>query len=237
MYQILPFMEQTAVWDGDGKTGIDRAREPMKHAIPDYYCPSRRAAEPGPSATHPQHRYKNRNVGRTNGPLGKNDYAGCCLNTNWWELEWRWHVFPDRAALLAAGFGDLPYETDGAIYRTDYYANRRSVASMSHLLDGTTNTLVVAEKRYRLRDLGGNPGYDNEGYICGWDWDEMRRGDWPPLPDEQNRGPDARFGSSHPGGINALFGDGATHLVSYDINLEVFARMCHRNDKGSFTMP
>lgn len=237
MYQILPFIEQVAVHEGSGKTGVDRARDPMQHAIPDYYCPSRRPAEPGPGGNHPQVRYKNMNVGQTSGPLGKNDYAGCCLNTNWWELASRWHVFPDNIAVSAAGFVDMSYETDGAIYRTDYYGNRTQVGAFRTLQDGTANTLIVSEKRYRLVDIGGNPGYDNEGYICGWDWDTMRRGDWPPLPDDKSAGPDSRFGSSHPGGINALFGDGSVRLVSFDVEIEVFARMCHRADGGSFKMP
>lgn len=238
MYQILPFIEQTAVWEGNGKTGVQRAREPMQHAIPEYYCPSRRAAEPHPGGTRPQRRYKNANVGNPNVPLGQNDYAGCCVNGNWWSLT-QLSKFPDNNAVRAAGFSDPPYGSSGVIKQTDFYSNNgRGTLRMASVQDGTSNTLVVSEKRYNLRDVGGAPGYDNEGYTSGWDWDEMRRGDYPPFPDINRSGsPGDFFGSSHPGGLNALFADGSVHSITYDVDREVFARMCHRSDGGTFEMP
>jgi prepilin-type processing-associated H-X9-DG protein len=121
------------------------------------------------------------------------------------------------------------------IKRTDWYnSNGRKTLGMESVVDGTSNTLVVAEKRYALRHVGSNPGYDNEGYICGWDWDVMRRGDWVPLPDRKDGGdPQPHFGSSHPGGVNSVFADGSVHLISYDVDRITFARICHRQDGGA----
>jgi prepilin-type N-terminal cleavage/methylation domain-containing protein/prepilin-type processing-associated H-X9-DG protein len=235
MYQILPFMEQEAVYKGAGKSGLDRAREPLAHGIPEYYCPSRRRAKPD-NCNPPQRNYRNENVGRRgNGPLSKNDYAGACVNGDWGDLR-QLARFPDMAAVRAAGFTNLWNNTDCAIYRTNqWHSNRRwqETFSLVDLRDGTSNTLVAAEKRYSLNDINGCPGYDNEGAICGWDWDVLRHGAKMPMPDPNSGGTDNRFGSSHPGGMNALFGDGSTHQVSYTVDLETFARMCHRADGGT----
>jgi prepilin-type processing-associated H-X9-DG protein len=111
------------------------------------------------------------------------------------------------------------------------------VGTFADYRDGSSNTLIVSEKRYRLRDVGGNPGYDNEGYVSGVDWDVIRRHTLKPIKDATNSGPDPRFGSSHPGGINALFGDGAVHLVPYTVDMINFARLCHRLDGATAQVP
>jgi prepilin-type N-terminal cleavage/methylation domain-containing protein/prepilin-type processing-associated H-X9-DG protein len=239
MYQILPYIEQQAVYDGSGKSGVDRARDPMRHAIKAYYCPSRRKAEPDNSGNPPQRRYNNENVGQAgNSPLGKNDYAGCCQNGNWRGLE-QLPDFSNHNQVKAAGFDDLPWNSSGSIIRTNWYDNNgRRTLSMSDMRDGTSTTLIVSEKRFSLGHVGSNPGYDNEGYISGWDWDVMRRGDWAPLPDRKDRGnPNAHFGSSHPGGINALLVDGSVHGIPYEVDRIVFARICHRLDGGAVDLP
>ena len=46
-----------------------------------------------------------------------------------------------------------------------------------------------------------------------------------------------RFGSSHPSGINGLFGDGTVHYIPYSVDRVVFARMCHVSDGIPFQMP
>ena len=91
---------------------------------------------------------------------------------------------------------------------------------------------IVSEKRYDNRELGISPGYDNEGYIAGWDWDTLRRGCLRPLPD-MNAYPEERFGSSHPGGINVVYADGSTRFFSYDVNMKAFAQAWHRADGDS----
>jgi prepilin-type N-terminal cleavage/methylation domain-containing protein/prepilin-type processing-associated H-X9-DG protein len=240
MYQILPYMEQESVYDGAGKTGLDRIREPIAHAIPPYYCPSRRKAIPD-RCNPPQHRHQNTDVGRRGtGPMGKNDYAGCCVQGDW-DMR---HLpqFPDWNAIRAAGFVNLFWNTDGAIVQTDRWHSdvrrHNTQIGLGDLRDGTSNTLVAAEKRFSLGCVGRCCGFDNEGYACGWDWDVMRRGNRAPVLDRTDSGdPTDIFGSSHPGAMNALFGDGSVHRVPYTIDLESFARMCHRSDGGTFQMP
>ena len=108
---------------------------------------------------------------------------------------------------------------------------------LKDLRDGTSCTGLVSEKRYALRDLGGNPGYDNEGYICGWDWDVIRRGNDRPLPDLERGDPGPRFGSSHPAGVNVLLGDGSVRGIPYTIDILTWASIWHRADGHSVQMP
>ena len=242
MFQILPFMEQGALADGAGQTGINRIHVPMQTAVSTFYCPSRRGASPLQTiGTRPQNRYRNRSVPRMRGELGQTDYAGCCLNGNWHSAQLRRVTNND---VLAAGFIDLPWSTDGAIVRTDQWSNnptRHKKISFNTLKDGTSTTLIISEKRYASGHVGEAPGYDNEGFACGWDWDEMRRGDWPPLPDlkgpQARSNPGAHFGSAHPAGVNAAFADGSCRHIPYNVDMLVFARLAHRLDNHPVNLP
>ena len=40
------------------------------------------------------------------------------------------------------------------------------------------------------------------------------------------------FGSAHTGGINAVFGDGSVHWVSFSVDRETFMRICVIDDGG-----
>jgi len=109
---------------------------------------------------------------------------------------------------------------------------------LGDLRDGTSNVGMVSEKRHSLRTIPGNPDWDNEGYICGWDWDVIRRGNFRPMPDRIDAGnPEPRFGSSHPGGINVLLGDGSVRFIPYTIDILTFARIWHRADGQSVQVP
>jgi len=245
MYQILPYLEQKAVHEGAGKTGIERVWEPMQHAIPTYYCPSRRAPKPDYySGSPPQNRYRMTNIQQpSNIYVGKNDYAGCCEN-EWWNWGDLLDAFNGDANAADAAFPQYSWNGSGAIVRTrcptGYTGTDREcrVLTLTDLRDGTSNVGMVSEKRHSLRTIPGNPGWDNEGYICGWDWDVIRRGNYRPLPDRIDSGnPEPRFGSSHPGGINVLLGDGSVRFIPYTIDILTFARIWHRADGQSVQVP
>jgi prepilin-type N-terminal cleavage/methylation domain-containing protein/prepilin-type processing-associated H-X9-DG protein len=103
---------------------------------------------------------------------------------------------------------------------------------MADVTDGTSQTLVAADKRLNLAALGTPQPDDNEGYTCGFDEDTIRRTDRAPAPDFQGPSFDLerRFGSSHPGGINAVFLDGSTRFIKYGIDEKVFARLGNVSD-------
>ena len=237
MYQILPYMEQEAVHEGAGQTGPARAHEPMQHAIPAFYCPSRRKAEPDLTGTAPQWRYQDRSIPQaSNIRIGKNDYAACCEN-EWWDWGDLLSAFGGDTGAADAAFPRHPWNSTGAVTRTWCPSPPNTpkdwcvTISFKDLRDGTSNTGLASEKRRNLGDIHENPGHDNEGYICGWDWDAIRRGNDRPLPDPKGRvDPEVRFGSSHPGGVNVLLGDGAVRGVSFNIDIRNWARIWHRSD-------
>lgn len=106
------------------------------------------------------------------------------------------------------------------------------------LTDGTSQTLVVGEKRMNVALLGQPQDDDNEGYTVGWNEDTMRETGSPPAPDHHGPGDgDKLFGSSHPGGINAVFADGAVHFISFFIDAEVFERLGDRSDGEAVSFP
>jgi prepilin-type processing-associated H-X9-DG protein len=108
--------------------------------------------------------------------------------------------------------------------------------AMSDMRDGTSTTLVVGEKRMNVYYLGKLRSDDNEGYTGGCDWDAMRNANLVPAPDTNaptSENGFAMFGSSHPSGMNFVFGDGAVHHIRYDIDATVFARLGTRADGNS----
>jgi prepilin-type processing-associated H-X9-DG protein len=99
--------------------------------------------------------------------------------------------------------------------------------------DGTSNTLLVGEKRLNLAELGRPQFDDDSGYCGGFDWDTLRWGYQQPARDRFEPGytlGDTRFGSSHPGAFQAVFADGSVRAIRYTVGLTVFRRVCVRND-------
>ncbi|MFO0925587.1 MAG: DUF1559 domain-containing protein [Gemmataceae bacterium] len=98
---------------------------------------------------------------------------------------------------------------------------------MTTIHDGTSNTLLLGDKRLNLQGLGGYQGDDNEGYSSGWDHDVIRRTDRLPMPDPSAAGAwgEERFGSSHSSGVNVTMCDGGVRHISYTIDANVFAAL------------
>jgi prepilin-type N-terminal cleavage/methylation domain-containing protein len=92
------------------------------------------------------------------------------------------------------------------------------------ITDGTSNTLLVSEKRLNLRFLGQKAQDDNQGYSAGWNYDTIRKTTRPPAQDYSAPFGDGGglFGSSHISGINAVFADGSVHSISFSISKKTF---------------
>ncbi|MEO2049038.1 MAG: DUF1559 domain-containing protein [Pirellulales bacterium] len=206
-YQILPYIEQQQLWEEVDDFKV-RAAE-----IPGYYCPSRR----GPTI---------HDSGELNGQRAMTDYVG-------------------NAGTSEEGngnFGMMGNGNDAPIVRTAMKGRRRKrsyeVIPSRHIEDGLTHTLLVGEKRMYVGDLGQGHADDDQGWADGWDWDIVRWGHVQPGPDYQLEGQRqlsidkmTAFGSSHPGNFIGVFCDGSVRPIKFDIDFEVFARVCSRDDQ------
>ena len=125
---------------------------------------------------------------------------------------------------------------------------------LQQITDGTYNTMVYGERwmHTSMHELQHEYSvqYDNSSMYQGWDWDTIR---WAssheesdgsmlgmPWPDSQGdpgrRGPIPtdcfRFGSTHPGGLNAANVDGSVHSVSFDIDPAAWNHLGGRDEGG-----
>jgi prepilin-type N-terminal cleavage/methylation domain-containing protein len=231
-FQILPFMEQTAVWQGgSATTDTDRSVVAIGARISGLFCPSRRSPEtityndgyalPDPNPN------KGKPVAHT-----KNDYVAGSQNT-----------------------GSPPYDQGlGPIIRTAYSTNTSSLSSpafykqpiaFAAVTDGLSNTLIVGEKTWNRAGADKLTANDNEGYTAGWNHDTVRQTQVLPQPDF-NIPPASSsdpiqtkdtFGASHPGIFQIVLCDGSVRSVSYQIDLTTWQRLGHRSDGQVFTLP
>jgi prepilin-type processing-associated H-X9-DG protein len=127
----------------------------------------------------------------------------------------------------------------------------------AHITDGTSKTMMIAEKYVRNDRYEGGTNSDDRGWIDGWDADQMRSscflpindGDpigWDPAFDQPNSSYFGdifgspfqglwnvlHFGSAHTAGINAAFADGSVRTISYGIDVVVFNSLGTRNGEA-----
>jgi prepilin-type N-terminal cleavage/methylation domain-containing protein/prepilin-type processing-associated H-X9-DG protein len=181
-FQILPFIEQTAVWKGgSATTDADRALVAMATPIKIFFCPTRRAPQ---TVTYSYPGY-----------LGGNPTT---------------HALCDYAA--------SNLDNTGAV-------RQYKPIRLTDIADGTSNTLLVGDKRLNLAGLGQAQADDNEGYTCGWNEDTMRLTSQRPQPDfigDTSLYGGRQFGSSHPGRFNVVLADGSVRSVSYTVSQATF---------------
>jgi prepilin-type N-terminal cleavage/methylation domain-containing protein/prepilin-type processing-associated H-X9-DG protein len=181
-FQILPFIEQQAVWNGGGATtDAGRALVAMATPIKTFFCPTRRAPQ---TVTYSYPGY-----------LGGNPAV---------------HALCDYAASNLDNTGVVRQ------YKPTRFAD---------ITDGTSNTLLVGDKRLNLARLGQDQADDNEGYTCGWNEDTVRLTGERPQPDfigDPALYGGKLFGSSHPGRFNVVLADGSVRTVSYSVSQPTF---------------
>jgi prepilin-type N-terminal cleavage/methylation domain-containing protein len=119
----------------------------------------------------------------------------------------------------------------------DYAASNRELngvvqryepVNLSQVTDGTSHTLLAADKRLNLAFLGEWQDDDNEGYTSGWNEDTIRSAKKSPSPDlygDDDADGEKLFGSSHPGTINAALVDGSVRSISMDVDKDTFRRL------------
>ncbi|MEX2168311.1 MAG: DUF1559 domain-containing protein [Pirellulales bacterium] len=210
-YQLLPYLEESAVWE------LERDVEVFGSIISAYYCPTRR----------PPQLVNGRAMIDYAGNAGTDESQDTKQNNGWGMLG-----NGMDGAVVRRPSGKLNGYT-GKLDRSD------SVVPARHIEDGMSKTLLVGEKCLNVQLVGQVQADDDSGYVDGWDWDNIRWGYFPPSPDwyadpssahNGNVALHGAFGGSHPGMFLATFCDGSVTGISYDVDLEVFRRACSRDD-------
>ncbi len=208
-YQILPFIEQTNLFNNPDDQLVSGT--PLKL----YFCPTRRPPAALSGGSWAQHTY----------PRAMTDYAGNAGTSN---------LGNDGAGIYGNG-------NDGLVIRLGY----TTFVRIADIKDGTSNTMMVGEKHMNLTFvITRTQPDDNDGYVGGFQDDVVRWGAFPPVPDKMKPEYDwgtihpwiFQFGASHPGGLQAVFADGAVHLIRYSVDPVVFKRVCSRNDGQVFSL-
>ena len=103
---------------------------------------------------------------------------------------------------------------------------------ITQITDGTSNTLLVSEKRLNRAFLGQRAQDDNQGYTAGWNYDTVRKTSLPPAQDYSAPFGDGagRFGSSHPNVMNAVLADGSVRPIAFSISRLTFSLLGNSSD-------
>jgi len=231
-FKILPYLEQQPLYNLANFTIPPIYSDPRPAnfagqdsialiAVPGYYCPSRRAPQ------------------IYNKTTSKNDYAGCAgfFQGEMYECQDssnRWVPAPPNGLTPYKNERDVVNQGDTGGRKGAIVHGARGKRRLSDFIDGTSNSILAAEKSLP-DDRHGSDGGDNERWFnAGWDEDAIRF-HFPPVADAtapslnghcQNPSSPKTggtlwrrmFGSSHPGGINAVLGDGSVRFLKFNID-------------------
>jgi prepilin-type N-terminal cleavage/methylation domain-containing protein len=260
-YQLLGFIEET------NRAGMGRGfkcdkspaslaaiGEMVSTAVPVFYCPTRRAAQPYPHGP--------RDIRNYNPPplAGKSDYAGNVGDVPYVGKD----VGPDSLA----DYDDYKWSQSGpaiVAFANNYAAKfsrapcstghtgvvfQRSTISFRQITDGTSHTYLYGEKNIQdeFYEDGGALN-DDQSMYNGWDKDNIRStaitllpngtmvssASFPPAPDTETPDQNTQqyqfaFGGPHSGGWQAVFCDGSVHFLPYDMEVLIHRDLGNRQD-------
>lgn len=229
-FQVLPYLEQS---QGLGPDDNARRVSAISTVVPMFYCPTRRPVKPNEvvPSWYPVNPGAAELGADGNYAHGQTDYAGayCDPSTN-----------PEGGACRYTG-PDSPWNVEGDPWRAGAVVRlgRSGIAAanptigLGGLRDGTSQVLLLGEKRMNSAAVGRSQLNDNEGAMAGFDRDTMVNATRQPRPDHRDPGfldGDFRFGSSHPNGFQIVMADGAVRWTAFSVDELVFHRLGCRDD-------
>jgi prepilin-type processing-associated H-X9-DG protein len=248
-YQILPYMEQAAIYQiGKGITNAAAKKDALAKlestVVSGFNCPSRRQAA----------LYPNRNAGKgdqynANAPdaVARGDYAGNLgpeigqqageRSPSCAQRYTQWCDGPTPAQ-AAADTGWVASIFDQHARNGDIIFQHASV-NIKEITDGTSNTYMVGEKFLQpqfyedISQAGPLGNNDDQGLWIGDDLDNNRNTELPPAQDQDGVTVLFLFGSPHAGGFNMAMCDASVHFISYDIDPVTHKWLGHRSDGQS----
>jgi prepilin-type N-terminal cleavage/methylation domain-containing protein len=234
-HQILPFADNQSLYDmrfrGQGYRDWGAGVDGSMHckAVGSYTCPSRGL------------RFATTSASMLNGlPTPLCDYASLVQPTDWGSIDpWRWSdptqssVDSNFTGIVAIG-GNVSYSGGGL-------SAKYKLVRVKDVLDGLSNTLVLAEKAIYGRDYKSGSRFDRGYFAMTWaDQDYMNllrviSTTWPPKGDDVLRGAatdgrEAGIGSAHPGAFACLYGDGSVRFVTETASITALRNQISRAD-------
>ena len=230
MYQVLPQMELLNLWRFDADDAIRQT------VVPSYVCPSRRKPQTVPGTLLPliaPNDYVGNGgiIGPVTDSLGSYQFAPY----NDWTMS---------GTVVASGFSH------------PQSLQRRSIDLNAGIPDGTSNTLLLAEKRMNKQryEVAGTP-HNNYGWTQGYDAETIgavhNDTTTTPVPlmafQDNDQDPrvwtftgtsltGAQFGSPHVNSFNAVMADRSIRYIRYSVAPEVLRRACIRNDGQAYNV-
>ena len=224
-FQVLPYMEELGIHS------ITSTVQMAEVVVPMYLCPSRREA-------------KRLSSGGEAGTLM--DYASATPRGGSFRRDaFEPYRIDDENSFWQGSIWSVPADKQyfGIVVRANAQVGSKQPVGSSKpttpgkVTDGLGKTLMVGEKRLRTDRYATGDWMDDKGWADGWDPDTVRSTNHPIGPDVpsdreplDNRFFGFHFGSAHLNAMHAVFGDGAVHRVSYNIDRTIFDRMGDRRD-------
>jgi prepilin-type N-terminal cleavage/methylation domain-containing protein/prepilin-type processing-associated H-X9-DG protein len=259
-FQILPYLEQGNLYSGGTATSDrDKAVFVTGQTVATYFCPSRHKPIAGLHdkggntriidwATTPPTRITI--PGTTNILRGMMDYAGSAQDT----LEYNRNIGGVTTRIVnQSNIGHGPFIRTNFLSTSSGNAANRTTIDLAGVTDGTSNVILVGEKRLPPTDYGVGPWNNDTGFMTGWDGDTMISAfdnnnaalPWPPIPDTARQAngqyvaniccQGSRAGSAHPGGMNVVMCDGSVRMIAYNIDFHTYLYLLYRLDGQSVT--
>jgi prepilin-type N-terminal cleavage/methylation domain-containing protein len=230
--------------------------------LDEYVCPTR----PGSRTKPYTHTTAFINISiPMNAPVGRNDYAACGGDRPPHDtptVTWQTGGFgtwiqqgpagiPATAPLLLAGYSrNFQMLHDYGAYRgANGVVGVVSELELRQIEDGTSSTIWVGEKYIPHTHYDAGAGSDNNGNDQGWDCaadvDNIRWTMSTPKPDEwvdpaggvSSQQSNTVFGSAHNAGCQFVYCDGSGHMLSFDIDPQVFHALGNRYDGETPVLP
>lgn len=232
-YQILPYIEQASVYQLPTQAKIEQI------ALGVYFCPTRRRT------TRQGARYLMDYASATPAKITRNSDGTLTHEFDVERSLWggysggdvRWEIRDDQPNLYYGVIVRINWW-----WRDGKFKGGSSPTTYGAIKDGTSNTLLLSEKRLHPSQYLSGAWHDDRGWTDGWDPDVVRSTGFEPGPDTdlgprkingQALGADLIgycFGSAHPGAFNVAMADGSVRALSYSIERSVFNCLGDRRD-------
>ena len=225
-FQILPYLELESVYRLCVQTRLEQCELGI------FFCPSRRPVTHYPDSAQ---RVLMDYTGITAGDppsITKDDPS--TLYVSFWQSNDPWHPPHDKQwhGTIVRTNWDITSTPPGPVGST-------GPIGFADVTDGTSNTVMLGEKRLHPGNYESGDWHDDRGWSDGFDPDTMRSTAYPPGEDVDGDilgigGQDLDLacclGSAHSGAFNSALADASVRPLNYNIDRTVLAYLGNRED-------